>query len=293
MIEPQLAAKTSAHLQDRLRFLMIDQQSRELLVGAKSFLDKILPEAVDQFYAHLRTWPNLAGMFSNSGHMKMARDAQLQHWQSLFSGKFDQAYLDSVRRIGQTHSRIGLEPRWYIGGYAVTLGQVFQACIEHRLTRFSSAQARRQAGALLRALNQAVMLDMDLAISVYLEENERKHQAELGGLADGFQRSIYNVVEQVAGATTNLQGSATRMRTSAEDAAQRSADVSAAAQRAKSPADATVFIRLTGSVHAEFDDAGIKRTVDLDRVEVVVLVVPGALVGVPDRQVADDDVVDA
>jgi S1-C subfamily serine protease len=41
-----------------------------------------------------------------------------------------------------------------------------------------------------------------------------------------------------------------------------------AAQRAKSPADATVFIRLTGSVHAEFDDAGIKRTVDLDRVEV-------------------------
>jgi S1-C subfamily serine protease len=42
----------------------------------------------------------------------------------------------------------------------------------------------------------------------------------------------------------------------------------AAAQRAKSPADATVFIRLTGSVHAEFDDAGIKRTVDLDRVEV-------------------------
>src|SRR4030095_11560734 len=42
----------------------------------------------------------------------------------------------------------------------------------------------------------------------------------------------------------------------------------AAAQRAKSPADATVFIRLTGSVHAELDDAGIKRTVDLDRVEV-------------------------
>lgn len=42
----------------------------------------------------------------------------------------------------------------------------------------------------------------------------------------------------------------------------------AAAQRAKSPADATVFIRLTGSVHAEFDDAGIKRTVDLDRVEI-------------------------
>ena len=42
----------------------------------------------------------------------------------------------------------------------------------------------------------------------------------------------------------------------------------ASAQRAKSPAEATVFIRLIGSVHAEFDEGGIKRTVDVDRVEI-------------------------
>jgi S1-C subfamily serine protease len=42
----------------------------------------------------------------------------------------------------------------------------------------------------------------------------------------------------------------------------------AAAQRAKSPADATVFIRLIGSIHAELDEGGIKRTVDEERVEI-------------------------
>jgi len=42
----------------------------------------------------------------------------------------------------------------------------------------------------------------------------------------------------------------------------------AAAERARSPADATVFIRLIGSVHAELDEGGIKRTVDEERVEV-------------------------
>jgi S1-C subfamily serine protease len=42
----------------------------------------------------------------------------------------------------------------------------------------------------------------------------------------------------------------------------------AGAQRAKSPADATVFIRLIGSVHAEFDELGVKRTLDLDSVEI-------------------------
>lgn len=44
--------------------------------------------------------------------------------------------------------------------------------------------------------------------------------------------------------------------------------VTAFAQRAKSPADATVFIRIVGSVHADIEEFGVKRTVDLDRVEI-------------------------
>jgi hypothetical protein len=40
------------------------------------------------------------------------------------------------------------------------------------------------------------------------------------------------------------------------------------AERAKSPADATVFVRLVGSVHAEVEEAGVKQTSDADRVEI-------------------------
>ena len=41
-----------------------------------------------------------------------------------------------------------------------------------------------------------------------------------------------------------------------------------AAERAASPAEATVLIRLVGSVHAEITELGQKRTLDLDRVEI-------------------------
>lgn len=42
-----------------------------------------------------------------------------------------------------------------------------------------------------------------------------------------------------------------------------------AAQRAAAPADATVFIRLVGSVHAELEEPGSpKQTVDLDKIEI-------------------------
>ena len=43
----------------------------------------------------------------------------------------------------------------------------------------------------------------------------------------------------------------------------------AAAERAASPADATVFIRLVGSVHVELEEAGsAKQTVDLEKIEI-------------------------
>ena len=41
-----------------------------------------------------------------------------------------------------------------------------------------------------------------------------------------------------------------------------------AAERAASPADATVLVRLVGSVHADVTELGQKRTLDLDRVEI-------------------------
>ncbi len=42
----------------------------------------------------------------------------------------------------------------------------------------------------------------------------------------------------------------------------------ARAQRAKSPTDATVFVRLIGSVHVEFDDIDGKQVADVDHVEI-------------------------
>ena len=42
----------------------------------------------------------------------------------------------------------------------------------------------------------------------------------------------------------------------------------AEAQRALSPADATVFIRLVGSIHVEVEEGGLSRTTELDRVEI-------------------------
>ncbi len=58
--------------------------------------------------------------------MDRAAKAQENHWLHLFSGRFDETYLVSIRKIGLTHSRIGLDPQWYIGGYALILADLYE-----------------------------------------------------------------------------------------------------------------------------------------------------------------------
>lgn len=50
--------------------------------------------------------------------------AQFRHWERIFSGAFDEAYLHETQKIGRAHERIGLEPRWYIGAYRFVLNEL-------------------------------------------------------------------------------------------------------------------------------------------------------------------------
>ena len=50
--------------------------------------------------------------------MNRAKSMQEKHWGLIISAQFDESYVASVKKIGQVHNRIGLEPRWYIGGYS-------------------------------------------------------------------------------------------------------------------------------------------------------------------------------
>jgi methyl-accepting chemotaxis protein len=184
------------------------------------------------FYKHLQQWPELAGMFKGQAAMDRASKTQGEHWLKLFSGRFDDDYAASVRRIGLMHSRIGLEPRWYIGGYAFILGRL-HTVVSHAFTsRLRPAVAQAKTAALLCALNQAVMIDIDLAISIYIEENKAAFDRKLATLAETFGAKIGPLVGQVTKQATTLKDTAASMSTAADRTNSLTAAVAVAAEQA-------------------------------------------------------------
>jgi methyl-accepting chemotaxis protein len=120
--------------------------------------------------------------------MARAKTAQLGHWSHISDGNFDDAYAEKVRTIGKVHAHIGLEPKWYIGGYAIIMDHLIQSAVaDHfRKRRLFSRRSNDVDvfGRALGSLAKAVLLDMDLAISVYIDEAEKtKQQAQADAIA--------------------------------------------------------------------------------------------------------------
>lgn len=219
-------------LTDRMAFVGVDEDTRKALQEYSAELEIALPPILEKFYDHVKKWPDLAKMFKDQSRMDHARSAQQEHWLKLFSARFDDDYAQSVRRIGLIHSKIGLEPTWYIGAYAFTLNHLYQNAVSQNKSLFSSEHAQKKTAMLMRALNQCVMIDMDMAITIYLEENKKSYDTKLDQLATSFEGKIGVIVDGFSTAATQLEASAGSLAAMADRTAQQANNVAAASEEA-------------------------------------------------------------
>jgi methyl-accepting chemotaxis protein len=157
---------------DRIGFYEIGRSSKRDFAGVRRALDRRIDRALKRFYAKISTVPGLSHFFSGQQHMDRAKDAQREHWLGVFSNGVDEAYRKRALNIGQVHARIGLEPKWYIGGYTLVLEEIIEAMVSPGLYRF--LPWRRSLARQLATLMKVSLLDIDLGLSGYFVDSEEK-----------------------------------------------------------------------------------------------------------------------
>lgn len=179
-------SSNDAALNERLAFIGLNAESCANIARLKTVVERQLPRTLDAFYDRVRATAQLQKFFDSESRIARAKSAQIGHWNAIAAGRFDGQYYANVRRIGETHARIGLEPRWYIGGYAQIAEGLIAAVIEEHWPKSLVSLGRKGAAKALSeslgALMKAIMLDMDLSISIYIEAEERarlKQEEEL------------------------------------------------------------------------------------------------------------------
>ncbi|MCY0146401.1 protoglobin domain-containing protein [Hoeflea sp. G2-23] len=113
----------------RLEFLQLNDEGRAAIRSLKAIVDRELPNGLDRFYDQLRKTPRVKRFFSSEEHIGRAKSGQESHWKNIANGDFSEEFVRKVRIIGKVHAEIGLEPRWYMGGYAVVLDHLINSII--------------------------------------------------------------------------------------------------------------------------------------------------------------------
>ncbi|SJZ67234.1 globin-coupled sensor protein [Consotaella salsifontis] len=173
-------------LKERLNFIGLDNAAQAILRDIATDIDASMEGALDSFYERVNGHPQTRAFFHDESHSAGARGSQKKHWKEITSGAFDAAYVESATAIGKVHARVGLEPQWHIGGYAVLLEALHRELIQRLWpSRFGRSRAGTLA-AQIGAVTKAAFLDMEYAMGVYLTElaEERRKAEEAKARAD-------------------------------------------------------------------------------------------------------------
>ncbi|WP_232846590.1 globin-coupled sensor protein [Devosia beringensis] len=174
-------------LQDRLDFIGLDDAARNRLSGVQGAVDKHLSNALDKFYAKIRTVPAVTKFFDGKPQMDRAQSKQIGHWKAIAAGQFDDAYFEASSKVGLRHAQIGLEPRWHIGGYGVIVETLVQGLVHDMMEAAlqpgrghfgkkvpaspeSVLAAADKMGAVLTDVLKSMLLDIDIGVSAYFEK---------------------------------------------------------------------------------------------------------------------------
>jgi methyl-accepting chemotaxis protein len=212
-------------MERRLRFAQIGEAAKDDIRFAWNVIEEEVPALLTAFYNHLRSEPDMASMIGE--RQSSLQSAQVKHWKRLFSASFDSDYVKSVDRIGRAHARIGLEPSWYIAGYQFVLTNLSERVVAKSFLHPKRLQK------VLRAMNQAILMDLDLAISTYgdilIEERERRTSA-INKAISSFEVTVGEVLTNVGGAVQRMDDTARGLTTRSSAASDVSISTAAAAE---------------------------------------------------------------
>lgn len=221
------------NIDSRLDFFGFNLERRAHLSQLKEPIEQSLSTSLDRFYETVGKTPEAARFFKDDNHKQQAKSRQAEHWLRILNARFDEDYFNSVRRIGQTHANLGLDPLYYIGGYAQLASDLINTAITSTIPK--SWLNKTTAGynsAAVDALVRAIFMDMEMAISIYLEESEAKAARERQSLAEALESSVGEIVSALAEATQSLESAASTVDGAVSDTIEQAATVAAGAEEA-------------------------------------------------------------
>jgi methyl-accepting chemotaxis protein len=174
---------SSSHLtreewEQRKRFVAFSVRDEQALVALQAAAQLASPQVIEQLYAWVTQFAEVAAFFPDEATLRRAKQAQSVYFDQLMAGRYGEEYMRGRIQVGETHARLGVTTQWYLGMYAY-----YASLIIPHIVRACAGDAERTITSL-QAFIKLLLLDTDLTLHTYTARRERDIEQRNQRLAD-------------------------------------------------------------------------------------------------------------
>lgn len=170
-------------IRDRWDFLALSDADQRHLEVIHRLIEEDASAIISEFYEALLRVEPIAEFLAEPHIQARLRDTQRRYLLTLGQEVDKLDYFEDRLRIGVAHERVGLEQKWYLGGYAILFG-----IIARRLRQRYPSDPETLAGCLV-ALQKIFTVDATLAVETYYHATMRRLEDSLRQLTE-TQKSL-------------------------------------------------------------------------------------------------------
>jgi signal transduction histidine kinase len=189
-------------LLERMKFLRFDAKDQQLLKDLQELFAEHADEIVDAFYNHLLKFEDTRALLTSEEMRNRLKTLQKEYLLSLVRGEYDEAYYESRLRIGRSHERIHLEPKYYLGAYSLYFSILYPLIFE----KYKNNPEKLQD--TLLALTRIFSFDSQIAMEAYIETYHQK----LAFINTELEKMNWTLEERVEERTKELKEFEERFR---------------------------------------------------------------------------------
>ena len=166
----QLDVSSYPKLQKQLQLLNLTIEDLAIIKQLQPLAKDLIPEMVNQFYAAISLSPELLDIIHKTSQIDRLKVTLHKHLSDIFESSINDAYIQERKAIAETHVRIGLQSKWYIGSFQSLMSTFIN---------FSKTLdiSNEDAFMAINAFSKVINFEQQLVIEAYEKEEERIRKA--------------------------------------------------------------------------------------------------------------------
>jgi len=193
----------------RLRWVQLSEDDGDRIRKAAAYLQPQADNIVKAFYDHSWQFKPFVEKLTEAGSNRQALEpAQKSYLLNLLDARFDDRYFEFRQRIGETHARLDVKPRWNLGNYATYANLIFPI--------LSSKLKGKELVDTMLSFQKAFVLDGSLAVESYVDGLMRR-LVDVNGRLLPVAETLSTGSEQVEQASREIADAITQVARGTSD----------------------------------------------------------------------------